>query len=51
MLKNALKYIAAKVPGTALNLAQQKRQMETRLRAEGHSRTHAVALVARHFNK
>lgn len=41
--------IAAHVPGTEINLARQKRQLERQLRADGYSRTHAVAEVAKRF--
>ncbi len=50
-LAKICKVIAAHIPGTAVNVAQEKRQMEKRLRAEGHSRTHATALVSQHFAK
>lgn len=41
--------IAAHIPGTEINLARQKRQLERQLRADGYSRTAAVAIVARKF--
>jgi len=50
-LSKIRKVIAVHVPGTAANVAQVKRAMEKRLRAEGYSRTHAVALVSEHFSK
>lgn len=42
----ACRAIAAKVPGTVLNVSQQKRVLEKSLRAAGYSRTHAKAIAA-----
>ncbi len=50
-LEKIRKVIAAHVPGTAINLAQQKRAMEKRLRAEGHSKKDALVLTVQHFAK
>jgi len=41
--------IAARIPGTAVNIAEQKRRMERELRAQGHSRGYARAIVSEHF--
>lgn len=51
MFKKLCKKITAVIPGTAINVAQQKRRMEKELREKGYSRTHAVAVVAEHFKK
>jgi hypothetical protein len=51
MLNKISKFVAAHIPGTALNRARQKRRMEKQLRAEGHSRTQAMTLVNQHFRK
>lgn len=51
MLKNITKLIAGLVPGTPVNLAQQKRDFEKRLRAQGYSRTHAKIMTSQHFRK
>lgn len=48
-LSKIIKVIAVRIPGTTINVAQAKRAMEKRLRAEGYSKTHAVALVSQHF--
>lgn len=50
-LSKIRKVIAAHVPGTALNVAQAKRAMEKRLRAEGHSKKDALMLTVEHFAK
>lgn len=49
MLEATFKKIVAVIPGTRLNLAQQKRQMDRDLRAAGHSCRDAKRLVATHF--
>lgn len=49
MFERLQKKIVGLLPGTALNIAQQKRSVERRLRAEGFSRSAATAEVARRF--
>lgn len=49
MLEATIKKIAAVIPGTRLNVALQKRQMDRDLRAAGHSCREAKILVAAHF--
>ena len=51
MLKQIIKTIAGHVPGTAANLALKKRAFEKSLRAQGYSRTAAMAVASRHFKK
>lgn len=49
MFETLKKKVTGMIPGTPINIAQQKRKMEKELREKGYSRTHAVAVVAAHF--
>ena len=51
MIKRISRAVAALVPGTRSNISKRKRQMETTLRAQGYSRTHAMAIVAERFKE
>jgi len=51
MFEKATKTIAGLIPGTALNLAQQKRDFERKLKAQGMSRKQAMTATAAHFKK
>lgn len=41
--------IVSLVPGTAANIAAEKRRQERELRAQGHSRGYATAIVSARF--
>lgn len=45
MLESLKKKVVGMIPGTPLNTALAKRQMERELRQQGYSRAHALALV------
>lgn len=51
MLEKAAKTIVSLIPGTALNLAQQKRDFERRARESGMSRKQAMTATAAYFKK
>lgn len=51
MLDTIRRNVAALIPGTAINIAQQKRRMERDLQKQGLSRSHAQAIVAEHFKQ
>lgn len=51
MLEDLTKKIAAVIPGTAINLALQRRATERQLRADGYSRKLAVALASKYVVK
>lgn len=48
-LQDALKRVAALIPGTGAATAQAKRKMERDLRAQGYSRSEALRLTSKHF--
>ncbi|MDO8262187.1 MAG: hypothetical protein Q7T21_03070 [Gallionella sp.] len=50
MLDALKKKVVGMIPGTPLNIAQQKRAMEKELRKQGYSGTHARGLVSEHFS-
>lgn len=43
------KAVAAAIPGSAISVAREKRKLEKQLRAAGHSRKNAAALVSERF--
>lgn len=49
MFEALKKKVVGMIPGTALNGALEKRQMERDLRRQGYSRSHAQALASQHF--
>ncbi|MDO8248945.1 MAG: hypothetical protein Q7T78_04410 [Rhodoferax sp.] len=51
MLEALKKRVVGMIPGTTMNVALAKRQMERELREQGYSRSHAQALASQHFKK
>ncbi|MDA1372366.1 MAG: hypothetical protein O2971_16590 [Proteobacteria bacterium] len=48
-LIDQLERLAARTPGTGLNIAMQKRAMEKGLRAAGYSRAQSVEIASRYY--
>lgn len=43
------KAVIAKIPGSAINIAREKRKLERELRAAGYSRKSAATLVSERY--
>lgn len=51
ILNKLHKTIAARIPGSAANIAAAKQKLEKELRAAGYSRSHATAEASRRFKR